>query len=85
MAKRKSDLTPLPRTLTRQARLMRNRIFAGVADFLRNLGLLFIAAPLVEPLAGLGPSVAGWRLATAIGIGLALVAGSLIFDAARRE
>ncbi|KAF0171119.1 MAG: hypothetical protein FD124_3165 [Alphaproteobacteria bacterium] len=69
----------------RQSRLARNRVLSGLADFLRNLGLLFVAAPLVEPLARLGPPTDMVAAGISVVTGLALVFVSLIFEYARKE
>jgi len=65
--------------------MARNRVAAGAADFLRNLGLLFVAAPLVEPLSGLGERVPPGPMALSLAVGVALFAISLILDYGRKE
>ena len=69
---------PPPQRLTRQARLRLNRVLAAAGDFSRNLGLLFVAAPLVDPLINPSHDVSASRVALSMLIGLALVSFSLI-------
>jgi len=70
---------------SRQARLARNRVFESLAEFLRNFGLLFMAAPLVEPLTSIAPFSFGWRSAASIGFGFVLLGVSLILDVMRKD
>jgi hypothetical protein len=49
---RRPKPAPPKRRFSRQNRLRLNKVYAGIADFARNLGLLFIAAILVDMLVG---------------------------------
>jgi hypothetical protein len=76
---------PPGRQLSRQVRLRLNKVYAGIADFTRNLGLLFIAAILVDMLVNPAHAVSPWRTAICIVIGLALFAVSLILAWIQKE
>ncbi|MBL8551491.1 MAG: hypothetical protein JNJ73_16010 [Hyphomonadaceae bacterium] len=64
--------------MTRQTRLRLNKVYAGLSDFARNFGLLFVAAPLVDPLINPSHSISIVRVIAAVAFGLVLLGISLI-------
>ena len=71
--------------MSRQTRLAFNRLMASAADFMRNLGLLFVAAPLVDPLINPTRTVPLGALIAAIAVGLALLSIALILAWFQKE
>jgi hypothetical protein len=60
------------------------RAAAGWAEFLRNLALLFVGAPFVEPLLS-GAPLDGAKAFIGISLGIVLLIWSSILDHERRD
>jgi hypothetical protein len=63
--------------MPRQQRLALNRFFHGLEEISRNLGLLFFATPLIEPLLRSGADISLRGGLSSILIGLVLFGASL--------
>ena len=76
---------PAPKRLARQTRLRLNKVYAGISDFTRNLGLLFVGAVLVDMLVNPAHTVSPIRTIACLVIGLALFGLSLILAWLQKE
>jgi hypothetical protein len=77
--------SPAPTRSTKAQRARRNRLLAGLAEVLRNLGVLFVGGPLLEPFINPGDPFGASQATLAIFGGLVLIAAALILDALRTD
>jgi hypothetical protein len=80
----KSRSRQKPRAQTAKPRWEWRRAAGGWAEFIRNLALLFLGAPFVEPLLS-GAPLDGGRAFFGLGVGIALLVASSILDHERRD
>lgn len=76
---------PAPVGPTKAQRARRNRLLASSAEILRNLGVVFIGGPVIEPFINPGEPFNTLAGIAAVIVGIALLAASLILDAIRTD
>jgi hypothetical protein len=60
-------------------------MLAGLAEVLRNLGVVFIGGPVIEPFINPGKPFGTVLTVAAVLFGLAMIVGSLMIDALRTD